>query len=109
MKSVSLRLRVRAALLTCACAAAPMTAGAMSGELTTTVTPLSQAVTYSTLASTSPARPQLDTYVGYTVTVANASKNTITHINFTGSTLVTDGNEKAVFSSVEGASCSADA
>jgi hypothetical protein len=109
MKFASLSARTSAALLICACAAAPMTAWATPAELTTTVRPLSAAVTYSTLATASPARPQLDTYVGYTVSVANASKSTITHVNFTGSTLVTDGDEKAVFSSSDGATCTADA
>jgi hypothetical protein len=109
MNFASLSARTSAALLTCACAAAPMTAWATPAELTTTVTPLSAAVTYSTLASASPARPRLDTYVGYTVNVANASKSTIAHIRFTGSTLVTDGDEKAVFSSSDGATCTADA
>jgi len=107
MKLVSLAARASAALLICACAAVPMVAWAGAGVLTTTVAPLSPAVTYSTLASTSPARPKLDTYVGYTVTVANAGANTINNISFTGSTLVTDGDETAVFSSVEGATCTA--
>lgn len=107
MKFFSLSARMRAALLSCAFAAVPMAAWAGAGELITTVTPLSASVTYSALASTSPARPKLDTFVGYTVTVANAGGNTINNISFTGSTLVTDGDEKAVFSSAEGTTCTA--
>jgi hypothetical protein len=105
MKFISLRQRARAALLSCACAAAPMAASAGAGVLTTTVMPLSPAVTYSALASASPARPALDTYIGYTVSVTNAGGNTINNVSFTGSTRVTDGDEKAVFSSIEGATC----
>ena len=82
-----------------------MAASAGAGVLTTTVTPLSPAVTYSSLASASPARPALDTYIGYTVSIVNAGGNTINNISFTGSTQVTDGDEKAVFSSIEGATC----
>jgi hypothetical protein len=107
MKFSSLRQRARATLLSCACAAVPMAASAGAGVLTTTVTPLSPAVTYSALASASPARPALDTYIGYTVSIANAGGNTINNISFTGSTRVTDGDEKAVFSSIEGAACTA--
>ncbi|MDP3820192.1 MAG: hypothetical protein Q8R33_01845 [Burkholderiales bacterium] len=107
MKFVSLSVRMRAALFSSAIAAVPMAAWAGAGDLTTTVTPLSPSVTYSALASVSPARPKLDTFVGYTVTVANAGGNTINNISFTGSTLVTDGDEQAVFSSAEGATCTA--
>lgn len=105
MKFASLSAHMRAAVFACACAAVPMAAWAGAGVLTTVVTPLSPAVTYSALASVSPVRPKLDTFVGYTVTVANAGGNTINNISFTGSTLVTDGDEKAVFSSIEGATC----
>ena len=105
MKLISLSARVRAALLSCVCAAAPLAAWAGAGTLSTTVTPLSPAVTYSALASASPARPALDTYIGYTVTVANTGGNTINNISFTGSTRVTDGDEQAVLSSIEGATC----
>ena len=107
MKFASLSAHVRAALFAWACAAVPMVAWAGAGVLTTVVAPLSPAVTYSALASTSPARPKLDTFIGYTVMIANAGGNTINNISFTGSTLVTDGDEKAVFSSVEGATCTA--
>ncbi len=103
MKFVS--QNVSAALLILACAAVPTTASAGAGVLNTTVTPLSASVSYSALASTSPARPRLDTFIGYTVTIANAGGNTINNISFTGSTLVTDGDEQAVFDSVEGATC----
>ncbi len=105
MNFISLRQRARATLLSCACAAAPMAASAGAGVLTTTVKPLSPAVTYSSLASASPARPALDTYIGYTVSIVNAGGNTINNVSFTGSTQVTDGDEKAVFSSIEGATC----
>lgn len=97
--------RIRAALLSCACAAVPMAASAGAGVLTTTVTPLSPAVTYSALASASPARPALETYVGYTVSIVNAGGNTINNVSFTGATRVTDSDEKAVLSSIEGGTC----
>lgn len=109
MKFDSLSSFASAALLSCATLVAPVTALAGAGTLTTTVTPLSPAVTYSALATASPARPALDTYIGYSVSVANTGGNTINNISFTGSTLVTDADEKAVFSSAEGATCTASA
>lgn len=105
MNFFSVIVRARAALLTCCCAAAPTAALAGAGLLTTTVTPLTPEVTYSTLASASPARPKLDTFIGYTVSIANGGGNTINNIRFTASTRVTDVDEKAVLSSIEGASC----
>jgi hypothetical protein len=105
MKLSFLRQRARDILLSCACAAVPMAASAGAGVLTTTVTPLSPAVTYSALASASPVRPALDTYIGYTVSIVNTGGNTINNVSFTGSTQVTDGEEKAFFSSIEGATC----
>ena len=76
-----------------------------AGVMTTVVTPLSSAITYSTNATTSPARPALVTFVGYTVTITNAGNNTSNNVRFTGRTAVTDTAEKATFSSAEGASC----
>lgn len=100
-----LNARASAALLSLAGVLLPMSVQAGAGNLTTTVTPLTPAVTYSSLATTSPARPALDTYIGYAVSIANGGGNTINNISFTGSTLVTDLDEKAVFSSAEGATC----
>lgn len=105
MKFFSLGQRARATLLCCACAVVPMAASAGAGVLTTTVTPLPPAVTYSTLDSASPARPALDTYIGYTVSIVNAGGNTINNVSFSGATQVTDADEKAIFSSIEGATC----
>ena len=81
MKFFSLRQRARAAVLSCACAAVPMAASAGAGVLTTTVEPLSLAVTYSTRASASPARPALNTYIGYKVSIANVyQSNGVIHV-----------------------------
>lgn len=96
----------RIALLSCCWALAASAALAGAGLLTTTVTPLTAEVTYSTLASTSPARPKLDTYIGYTVSIVNGGGNTINNISFTASMRITDVDEKALLSSIEGASCS---
>jgi hypothetical protein len=78
-------------------------AWAGAGELTTVVTPLAPAVTYSSMASTSPVRPALDTYVGYLVRIGNAGGNTINNVRFVGATTVTDAQEQALFASVDGA------
>ncbi len=96
--------RVRRALA-CLGALAPAFAVAGAGTMWTTVEPISETVTYSTNATTSPAVPALVTYVGYRVTVLNDGGNTINNIRFTGSTSVTDPDERAVFSSAEGANC----
>jgi hypothetical protein len=77
--------------------------------ITTVVTPLSSDVTYSTDATVSPPRPALVSSVGYTVSIANAGRNTINHVRFTGTTSVTDPDEKATFISADGASCTASA
>lgn len=105
MNFASLRAGASLALLSLACASVPMTAQAGAGVLTTVVTPLSPAVTYSSLATTSPARPALNTYIGYAVSIANGGGNTINNISFTGSARATDLDEQVVFSSAEGVSC----
>lgn len=84
----------------------PATALAGAGQLTTTVTPVSGAVTYSAPATAT--RAALDTYVGYRVSIANTGNNAINHIVFRGRIAATDKQERAVFSSAEGASCKAD-
>jgi len=48
----------------------------------------------------------LNTVVGYTVSITNAGGNTINDVRFTGATSVTDTDERAPLSSVEGATCS---
>ena len=75
-------------------------ARAGAGQVTTVVTPLSPNVSYGIAATLT--TPALKTWVGYRVEIANAGGNTINAIRFTGSTLVTDGAEQALFSSVEG-------
>jgi hypothetical protein len=76
-----------------------------AGDVTTTVTPLSQQVTYSRAASG--RNPALTTYVGYTVSIGNAptNTNTINNIRFTGTATTTDTDEQLVFSSADGATC----
>jgi len=86
-------------------AAGPVLAGA--GSVAVVVTPLSPQVTYSTLATTSPARAALQTTVGYTITIANAGGNTINDIRFTGSVSATDPGEVASFVSFDGGNCTA--
>jgi hypothetical protein len=76
-----------------------------AGTLTTVVTPLSAAVTYSSPAT--PGTPPLDTYVGYTVSVANVGGNTINDVRFTGTARATDTDEQVAFSSADGGTCSA--
>lgn len=109
MKFDSMCSFASAALLGCVTLALPMSALAGAGTLTTVVTPLSPAVTYSSLATTSPARPALNTYIGYAISIANVGGNTINNISFTGASSVTDADETAVFSSAEGATCTATA
>jgi hypothetical protein len=76
---------------------------AAAGEVTTTVTPLSTNVTYSSPAGNNV--PALTTFVGYSVTMVNGGRNTINHVTFEGTIAVTDPQEMATFSSAEGASC----
>jgi hypothetical protein len=98
---------LKSAALFLATASVVGSAFAGAGTMKTIVTPLSPKVTYSIAGTTSP--PRLDTYVGYSVTIANQGGNTINNIRFTGTTSVTDGAEAATFSSAEGATCTASA
>jgi len=86
--------------------AAPAAFGG-AGIVSTDVSPLSTKVTYSTPATTSPARQALVTYVGYTVTIASdpTNTNTVNNVRFTATTSVTDTAEKATFVSADGAVC----
>jgi hypothetical protein len=93
----------RVVVLLCALPALHGLAHAGAGVLVTEVTPLSPAVTYSTLATAAPARPALDTYVGYRVRIVNEGGNTINNVRFVGASTVTDAQELAPVSSVEGA------
>jgi hypothetical protein len=74
-----------------------------AGVIRTDVVPLSGDVTYSRAAGGSD--PALVTYVGYTVTIANDSINTVNNIRFTATTRITDPAETATFDSADGASC----
>lgn len=78
-----------------------------AGVITTVVNPLTPAVTYGINATASPPRLALVTYVGYTVAIKNVGGNTVNHVRFTAATSVTDLQEKATFSSADGASCTA--
>ena len=86
---------------------APLLAHAgTEGTLETTVTTISNNVTYSSAATS--RYPALVTTIGYEVLIANVGGNTSNHIVFTGNT--SDEREPrhlAVFSSAEGASCEA--
>lgn len=102
MKYVSYALRASRARVFCGVVlalGAQSSALAGAGTLTTVVTPLTDVVTYSDGGS------GLVAYVGYKVAIANAGGNTINNIVFTGATTVTDGDEKAVFVSAQGANC----
>lgn len=76
-----------------------------AGIITTTVTPLQDNVTYS--APATGGAPSLNTFIGYAVTVGSAAgnTNTINNVRFTGTTVVTDAAEKAVFSASDGLAC----
>ena len=90
MKSSSARALVALSL---AALVLPGSALAGAGQLTVSVVPLTTAVTYSALASASPPRPALTTYVGYVVSVSNTGGNTINKIRFTGAARPTDTDE----------------
>ncbi len=103
MKSGSSRALVALSL---AALVLPGSALAGAGQLTVSVVPLTTEVTYSALASASPPRPALTTYVGYVVSVSNTGGNTINNIRLTGVARPTDTDEKAIVNSVDGGSCS---
>ena len=93
------------AVLAAALLAASSAAFAGAGIVTTTVAPLADIVTYSTVAT-----PALKSYIGYTVAIGNGGGNTINHIRFTGTTSVAAADEAAEFdpTATVGATCAAD-
>lgn len=99
------RGRCTLALLALAALTASGGARAGAGVITTVVTPLAANVTYSVPAQAAPARPALNTLIGYTVAIGNAGGNTVNDIQFLGSGSVTDPQESLVIDSVDGASC----
>jgi hypothetical protein len=94
-----------AALFVAASVGVSTSALAGAGNVTTVVTPLSGAVTYSRSATNS--LPALNTYIGYRVTIASAltNTNTINNVVFTGTISVADLDEVAEFVSSDGATC----
>lgn len=79
-------------------------AGAQNRDVSTVVTRLSDAVTYSALAQSKPARPALTTYVGYLVSITNNGANTLNSVYFTGASSIADGRE-AIFTLSDGSPC----
>ena len=71
----------------------------------TVVTALSDRITYSREATTSPPRPALITYVPYLVEITNKGTNTLNNVRFEGASSVADLQESAPFSSSQGAVC----
>jgi len=85
--------------------AVPTVVLAGAGVVNTSVETLTQNVTYSR-AATSKA-PALTTYIAYKVSVGSdaTNTNTINNVRFTGAATATDGDEKPVFVSADGATC----
>ena len=80
------------------------TASAQQRIVDTTITRLSDAVTYSALAQEKPARPALTTYVGYLVSITNNGTNTLNNVYFTGGSSI-DEARKAIFTPSDGSPC----
>lgn len=80
------------------------TSNAQQRIVDTTITRLSDAVTYSALAQQKPARPALTTYVGYLVSITNNGTNTLNNVYFTGESYI-DGTRKAIFTLSDGSPC----
>lgn len=104
MKS-SIKPALAAAAVALSCVA-PGLALAGAGQIVATVTPLTEAVTYSVPATAT--RAALDTFVGYRVQVANVGGNTVNRVVFRGRVAATDKQERPTFSSAEGATCKKD-
>jgi hypothetical protein len=99
---------IKHALAAVFAAASTLPATVLAAEaITTTVTPLSAAVTYSVPATAT--RAALDTYIGYRVRVANTGTVALSGATFAGTLAATDTDERPSFASAEGASCHADA
>lgn len=107
IKGNNLSRAVSRSLLCVAALGSASSAFAGAGIVTTTVTSQSLNITYSTPATTSPARAAMPTYVGYLVVIGSASTNTntINNVRFTATASVTDLAEKATFWRADGATC----
>jgi hypothetical protein len=79
----------------------PSLAQAAAGVISTTVAPVIDGVTYSQSA------PLLNTYLAYTVTVANGGLNTINKVRFTGEASSLGGAASPAYASVDGLPASA--
>jgi len=82
---------LRSAVLSGVLAGVVTSAFAGAGEVIATITPLSDTVTYA--AAATPGAPALVTYVGYEVSLANRSTNTINFVSFNVSVVATDRDE----------------
>jgi hypothetical protein len=72
------------------------------GSLQVTVTPIDEKATYTQVAAAGiPARPS---FLGYTVSIRNIGRSTVTQIRFAGTTSVTDAQERATLNSIVGVS-----
>jgi hypothetical protein len=88
------------------CLAAPaVSLAGVDNVIATQVLRLWESASYSKEATTSPARPALQTYVGYRMEVANVGGNTTNNVRVRGSAVTVDGGVKLRFSSAEGATC----
>jgi|MudIll2142460700_1097286.scaffolds.fasta_scaffold06132_2 hypothetical protein len=107
IKSKNLRRAVFRSAFCFAALGSASSAFAGAGIITTTVTSQSSNITYSTPATTSPARAAMPTYVGYLVTIGSdaTNTNTINNVRFTATASVTDPAEKATFWRADGATC----
>jgi hypothetical protein len=96
-------------LLTAIAVLATGAAYAQNRAISTTLTPLSNSISYSELAQTSPARPALTAYVGYLVSVQNVGGNTLNKVRFEGTALAALGTNlrPVAFAPSTGSPCQA--
>lgn len=73
-------------------------------SLQVTVTPIDRNATYTQLANPAAGVPARPSFLGYTVSIRNIGRSTVTQIRFAGATSVTDAQERATLNSIVGVS-----
>jgi hypothetical protein len=75
-----------------------------AGSLQVTVTPIDRNATYTQSANATTGALARPSVLGYTVSIRNIGRSTVTQIRFAGTTSVTDAQERATLNSIVGVS-----
>lgn len=92
----------RAALATATLLAGFAAQATSGGSLLVTVTPIDSQATYSQLAQPASGVPARPSFLGYSVSIRNTGRSTVTQIRFAGKTQASDPQERATLNAFVG-------